>query len=269
MDDLTLAARLGRFRASVARRQARRVADVPGGLAVFDDEFPLSHEHNQLLLTEPGPAPDDLPALADELFAHLPHRRIALLDGTLTAAYAAVLTRAGYAREDEVVMVHEGPAPAPAASVREVGAAALAAPYALQLRTWMPDAGPEVLGQLVARRPRRRAGADDVRFLASYTEGAPAADGAPGVRGGEVAAWADLYVDRAAGIAQTEDVVTAEAHVRRGHGDAVVATALHLAAAAGCGVRFLVADAADWPRAWYARRGYRVVGASSGFVRTG
>ncbi|MFD4755975.1 MULTISPECIES: GNAT family N-acetyltransferase [unclassified Streptomyces] len=257
MHDLPLAARLTRFRASVARRQAPRVAEVPGGLAVLDDEFPLSHEHNQLLLTEPKLAPDDLPALADELFAHLPHRRLALLDGTLTAAYADVLTRAGYAREDEVVMVHEGPVPAPAASVREVGATELAGPYGRRLRAWMPEAGPEVLRQLVARRPRRLAGADDVRFLASYAEN------------GELASWADLYLDRAAGIAQTEDVVTAEAHLGHGHGGAVLATALHLAAGAGCRTRFLVADAADWPREWYRRRGYRVVGASSGFVRTG
>lgn len=257
MDDLALAARLARFRASVARRQARRVVEVPGGIAVLDDDFPLSHEHNQLLLTEPEPAPGDLPALADELFAHLPHRRVALLGGTLTAAYADVLARAGYAREDEVVMVHEGPVPAPAASVRETGADALAGPYGERLRTWMPEAGPELLRQLVARRPRRLAGADDVRFLASYT---PA---------GEVASWADLYLDRATGTAQTEDVVTAGAHLGHGHGDAVLATALHLAAGAGCDVRFLVADAADWPRTWYARRGYRVVGASSGFVRTG
>ncbi|NJA57614.1 GNAT family N-acetyltransferase [Streptomyces sp. NEAU-H3] len=239
MHDLPLAARLTRFRASVARRQAPRVAEVPGGLAVLDDEFPLSHEHNQLLLTEPKLAPDDLPALADELFAHLPHRRLALLDGTLTAAYADVLTRAGYAREDEVVMVQ------------------LAGPYGRRLRAWMPEAGPEVLRQLVARRPRRLAGADDVRFLASYAEN------------GEIASWADLYLDRAAGIAQTEDVVTAEAHLGHGHGGAVLATALHLAAGAGCRTRFLVADAADWPREWYRRRGYRVVGASSGFVRTG
>ncbi|MGE9697039.1 hypothetical protein [Streptomyces sp. NRRL F-5630] len=257
MDDLTLAARLGRFRASVARGQALRVAEVPGGLAVLDDEFPLSHEHNQLLLTEPELAPDDLPALADELFAHLPHRRVALLDGTLTAAYADVLGRAGYAREDEVVMVHEGPVPAPAASVREVGAAALSGPYGRRLRTWMPEAGPELLRQLVERRRRRRAGAEDVRFLASCTESC------------EIASWADLYLDRAAGIAQTEEVVTAGEHLGHGHGDAVLATALHLAARAGCGVRFLVADAADWPREWYGRRGYRAVGTSSGFVRTG
>jgi GNAT superfamily N-acetyltransferase len=257
VDDLALRARLRAFRASFARRQARRICEVPGGLAVLDEDFPLSHEHNQLLLTKAALAPDDLPALAEELLAHLPHRRVALLEGTLTARYADVLTRAGYAREDEVVMVHEGPAPAPAASVREVAAEALAAPYGGRLRAWLPEAEPEVLRQLVARRPRRLAGAEEVRFLAACADG------------GDIAAWADLYVDRAEGIAQTEDLSTAEAYTGRGHGDAVLATALHLAEAAGCAVRFLVADAADWPRQWYGRRGYRVVGTSSGFVRTG
>ncbi|MFI6448058.1 GNAT family N-acetyltransferase [Kitasatospora sp. NPDC050543] len=82
----------------------------------------------------------------------------------------------------------------------------------------------------------------------------------------EVAAWADLYLEPALGIAQIEDLMTVEAHLRRGHADAVLATALRRAVDADCGTRFLTAD--DWPRHWYERRGFAVIGRSHGFERT-
>ncbi|MET9674794.1 GNAT family N-acetyltransferase [Streptomyces sp. NPDC006482] len=74
-------------------------------------------------------------------------------------------------------------------------------------------------------------------------------------------------MDPATGTAQIEDLITSEAHLRRGHADAVLATALRTAAAEGCGFRFLTADAADWPRHWYERRGFSVIGRSHCFER--
>ncbi|MBC3839504.1 GNAT family N-acetyltransferase [Streptacidiphilus sp. 4-A2] len=65
-----------------------------------------------------------------------------------------------------------------------------------------------------------------------------------------------LYLDPTAGLAQLEDLVTAVPYRGRGHGDALVATGLALAAAAGIPQLFLTADASDWPRRWYARRGF-------------
>ena len=50
-------------------------------------------------------------------------------------------------------------------------------------------------------------------------------------------------------------------HRGRGHGDALVARALELAGAAGCDLVVLEASADDWPRHWYARRGFAEVGA--------
>ncbi|WP_374109170.1 GNAT family N-acetyltransferase [Streptomyces sp. CC228A] len=64
---------------------------------------------------------------------------------------------------------------------------------------------------------------------------------------GDAAAWADLYLDPAAGVAQIEDLVTDRAHRRRGHAAAVLGTALRQAADAGSTTRFLTADAADRP----------------------
>ena len=45
-------------------------------------------------------------------------------------------------------------------------------------------------------------------------------------------------------------------------GLAVMAAALDRAAGAGCDLVVLEADAADWPRHWYARRGFVPVGST-------
>ncbi|MFC7585751.1 GNAT family N-acetyltransferase [Nonomuraea antimicrobica] len=119
----------------------------------------------------------------------------------------------------------------------------------------LPDVDDEVIRHLVDRREARRRGADIVQFLGARTEE------------GEVASWADLYLDPATGTAQIEDLITSEAHLRRGYADAVLTTALRLAADKDCGTRFLTADAADWPRHWYERRGFSVVGHSHCFER--
>ena len=108
--------------------------------------------------------------------------------------------------------------------------------------------------QLADRRSARLRGAGQVRFLAARDEN------------GTIASWADLYLDPAAKIAQIEDVMTAEPHTRRGYADTVLATALR--EAAGCDLVFLLADAGDWPRTWYARRGFAAIGRSHVFTRT-
>ncbi len=66
-----------------------------------------------------------------------------------------------------------------------------------------------------------------------------------------------LKIDGA--TAALDAVGTDDAHRGRGHGDALVAEALALAGAAGCDVVGLDADPDDWPRRWYARRGFAEV----------
>jgi ribosomal protein S18 acetylase RimI-like enzyme len=83
------------------------------------------------------------------------------------------------------------------------------------------------------------------RFFAAYEDGEPVA-------------YADLYL--AGTEAQIEDVGTAPARRGRGHGTAVVLTALAEAHAAGADFVFLVADEDDWPHQWYARLGFETVG---------
>ncbi|MFJ1793879.1 GNAT family N-acetyltransferase [Kitasatospora griseola] len=241
------------FRRGFARRQADEVVELPGGFAVLSERYGYSHEHNQLVLDVP-PSGVDVVGLAEEVLGHLGHRRIAVFDEAAGQALAPGLVAAGYQHEVELVMVHQGPVPAPGGA-EQVELAELAPVLERQWRSWLPWATDDSIAQLVSRRTAREAGADRVLILAARD-----ADG-------EFGAWADLYQD-AAGTAQIEDLATAEHRQRRGLADRVLTTALHLAAErAPDGLRFLVADAEDWPQQWYARRGFVTVGRTHGFVR--
>ena len=241
------------FRMSFARRQAAEVTAIPGGAVVLDEEFAASYEHNQLVIEGPT-APPDLVALADAALGHLPHRQIAVLDDALGVSLAPALTEAGYAHHPELVMTHSGAAPAPGAAAEPVTLAELRSALLDQQRRWLPDAADEVIRQLADRRAARLRGAEQVRFLAVRDEE------------GEVASWADLYLDPARDIAQIEELVTADHRTRRGYADTVLATALRQAS--GCGLFFLIAEPDDWPRAWYARRGFTPIGHAHRFSRT-
>jgi ribosomal protein S18 acetylase RimI-like enzyme len=224
------------------------VTEVAGGFEVADPSYAHSYEHNQLILDSPV----DPRAVADE---HLGHRQISVLDDTLGQACAPLLTAAGYGHDIELVMVHTGAAPLPRGTAGAVDAGDLGPASGAQTRLWMPDADEAVIRHLVDRREARLRGAERVEFLADRAGN------------GEPASWCDLYLEPAQGIAQIEELVTAEAHLRRGHAEAVLAEALHRAATAGCTLRFLVADADDWPQHWYARRGFTAVGRSHRFWR--
>ncbi|MEU8923624.1 GNAT family N-acetyltransferase [Kitasatospora sp. NPDC048545] len=249
--------RINAFLAGFARLRAERTVELPGGFAVFDDRFAGSWSNNQVVVDGTDTDPAALPGLVDEVMGERPFRVAAVLDGEFGLACVEPFRRAGYRHSTYLVMLHTSPVPAAdGGAVEEVDLEALRLPLAASWRAVLPDAGEDVVRQLVDRREACRRGAEDVRFL-----GARARDGA-------VAAWADLYLEPARGIAQIEDLMTAEAHRRRGHADAVLAAALRRAAAAGCGTRFLIAESDDWPRDWYARRGFEVIGHSHGFERT-
>lgn len=242
------------FLAGFARRRAARTVAFPGGFAALDDEFALSYSNNHVVV-DGTPDPEALPALADEVMGHLSHRLITVLDDAAGEACAGPLVRAGYTRSTYLVMLHQGPVP-PGGGAGEVDLEALRAPLARRWRGYLPDVGEEVIRQLVDRRETTRRGADTVRFIGTRTPE------------GEVASWADLYLDPASGTAQIEDLITSELHLRSGYADAVLATALRGAADAHCATRFLIADADDWPRHWYERRGFTAIGRHHGFERT-
>ncbi|MEY2228204.1 GNAT family N-acetyltransferase [Streptomyces sp. BF23-19] len=245
--------RVNTFLSDFARRQAARTVAVPGGFAVYDDAFARSRANNQVVI-DAAVDPEALPALAEEALGQLPHRLISVLDDDTGKACAEPLIRAGYTHSTYLVMLHTGPVP-DAGPAQEVDLDALRVPLTRRWRGFLPDADDEVLRQLVDRREARRRGADIVRFIGARTEA------------GDVASWADLYVDRATGTAQIEDLITSEVHLGRGYADAVLAGALSRAAAHDSDFRFLTADAMDWPRHWYERRGFVVICHSHAFER--
>ncbi|MCX5392763.1 GNAT family N-acetyltransferase [Streptomyces sp. NBC_00094] len=241
------------FLSGFRRRQAARTVDFPGGFAVFDDAYALSRGNNHLLVDGPVD-PQALPGLADEVQGSLPYRHVQVLGEEIAAACREPMQRAGYGHSTSLVMCHRGPVPAHGGA-REVDPDVLREPATASWSRFAPQASPEYVRDMVERRAARRRGAELVRFLAAHS-----ADG-------EVAAWVDLYMDPVAGIAQIEDLVTAEAHLGQGHAGAVLDTALHMAADAGCTTRFLTARPDDWPHRWYRRKGFEVVGSVSRFER--
>jgi GNAT superfamily N-acetyltransferase len=245
--------RIADFRVSFARCQAAVVREVPGGVVVLDPEYAASHEHNQLIIDR-ATAPAELPALADKALGHLPYRRITILDDATGTSCAPVLAGADYNHDTELVMTHSGAALAPGSFAESVTVPELRPALIRQLCAWMPQAADDVIYQLAERRTARLRGAGRVSFLAVRDEN------------GTIASWADLYLDPARRIAQIEDVMTAEGSTRRGYADTVIATALRQAE--GYGLVFLLADADDWPRTWYARRGFTPIGRSHVFTRT-
>jgi N-acetylglutamate synthase-like GNAT family acetyltransferase len=204
------------------------------GTAVRDSRVPLRHDSNYLFV--------ERPATAEEIVAEL--RRLDLPIATIPGDE---LADAPQVSQRGVLMVHRGPVPEPPARATEVGREALEPirrAYTLTQSWGTPAVADQLLAakSLIAERLT-------VRFFAAIEDG-------------EIVAAADLYLD--APDAQIEDVLTVEGRRGRGHGAAVVLTAAAEAYAAGAEFVFLVADAHDWPKDWYARLGFEPIG---GYVK--
>lgn len=248
--------RIAEFRGSFARRQAATTTEIPGGVVVLDPRFAASYVNNQIIV-DGTQTPSDLLALAETTLGDLPHRRITFLDDAAGKACLPALTAAGYAHETELIMCHSpsnpGRASAPGLPTQQVTLAELRPALIKQQRVWTPDADDAVADQLVNRRSARLLGAPRVSFLAVRDEN------------GDIGSSADFYRDPDRGIAQIEELVTADTHTRRGYAGALLATAIQQAA--DCDLLFLIADADDWPHTWYARRGFATIGLSHVFTR--
>ncbi|MGY1692112.1 GNAT family N-acetyltransferase [Geodermatophilus sp. SYSU D01105] len=227
---------------SLAVRRAPEVRDVPGGVLVADRRYPHSRDDNAVLLSAPV---DAATVERTALGSGLPSPA-AVLRWPGAGTVAAELADRGWEVSELLVMSRpatplDGGARAEVTDQREL--------HGLWDRSWRRDLPvlpelDEVVAQLVGREHRTDA-VVAVTDVAVREEGSPVAAG-------------QLRVDGA--TASIESVMT-EPQVRgRGYGDAVLARLVTLAAEAGCDLVVLEAHAADWPRHWYARRGFAVVG---------
>lgn len=245
--------RVTTFRATFARCQAAETVELCGAFAVHDPVFFRSQEHNRLIVDSSDADPAALPELARQGLGPRQQYRITVLDEALGERATSVLAAADFDRDTELILVRETAGcamPEPAAQPVELTELRVAV-FRQQL-DWGLDE--DLARELTERRTARLRGAEKVLFLAVRTPD------------GEVAAWADLYLDRTSGLAQLEDLVTAVPHRKQGHGDTLLATGLALAAAAGIPQLFLIADVTDWPREWYACRGFTELGRSYSFL---
>lgn len=247
--------RITAFEHRFARAQATDVVELRWGFAVLQREFPLSHYHNRVVVTSAAPA-TEIVAAADEVLggASVQHRYVSVDNDELGQTLSAELVAVGYKHETIVVMMYSGPEVEPAAhDVRTVSLDTLRSAIVRDWQVMLPDATDEQLGQLADRTALYSRGAE-VTLLAVYDSD-------------EIAAHADLYVDRVERIAQFENLVTHQDFRGRGYGDALIRDALSRGRQAGCELSFLTADLNDWPREWYLRLGYVEAGRTHQFNR--
>ncbi|MHB1613683.1 MAG: GNAT family N-acetyltransferase [Actinomycetes bacterium] len=247
------------FFVATARLRAERVVEPGDGLVgVLDPTYPLSYEHNRVIVTEPVRA-ERLVAWVDQLMggAGLMHREVHVYADPPEATVGA-LRAAGYDHRVLVVMTGEPgrlrtrSGAVRVESVREVEVAPLVA------RLWREEYDPalsdEAVRQLVARRERLdRSGLVHRLVVRDPDDGHPVAS-------------ADLVVG-SAGVAELDGVGVLPTHRGRGYGDALVAEAVRRAVASGVEQVVLQALGDDWPRGWYARRGWAEVGRVHEFSR--
>jgi len=240
---------LGRARAfftSLPIRRAVGVGDVPGGVAVLDPDFPHSWDNNRLVLTEAVDA-TTIESATDEVGGNAGWRhRAAALMWPDAGPTAAELARRGWNTEELLLMARPaGPAGggdrAEVVDQREV--------HEFWAASWRRQlAGERQLDDAVAQLVGREHLNDRV---VAVTDVVVREDR-------KVVAAGQLRVD--GGTAAIDSVLTDPAARGRGYADAVLRCALDLAAEAGCDLVVLEAAADDWPRHWYARRGFEVVG---------
>jgi uncharacterized protein (DUF952 family)/ribosomal protein S18 acetylase RimI-like enzyme len=230
---------------SLPLRRAVGVGDVPGGVAVLDPDFPYSRDNNRLLLSSPVDA-DSVATSAAEVAGNAgwPHRAASLLWPD-AGPVAAELGRRGWDVEELLLMARPAAA-TPGGDRAQV--VAQSEVHDLWDRSWRRDlAGTRDLDRVVAQLVGREQLNDRVVAVSDVVAR----------EDGRVVAAGQLRVDGA--TAAVDSVLTEPAARGRGHADAVLARALGMAAEAGCDLVVLEAAADDWPRHWYARRGFEAL----------
>lgn len=234
------------FATSLPVRRAVGVGDVPGGVAVLDPDYAHSKDNNRLLLTAPVDA-GTIEAAAEEVAGNAgwPHQAAALL-WPGAGEVAGELDRRGWQLQELLLM---GRPASPTTGGERVELVAQSEVHEFWARSWRRD---------LPDRPGRERVIADLIGREQLNDAVVAVTDLVVREAGRVGASGQLRVDGA--TAAVESVLTDPTARGRGHADAVLARAVDLAARAGCDLVVLDAAADDWPRHWYARRGFEVVG---------
>jgi uncharacterized protein (DUF952 family)/GNAT superfamily N-acetyltransferase len=242
---VTVAERAAWVDPAIRRRAAAEELPVTGGAAIRTPGFERRRSANLLHLTGAATAAE-VDADADRVLGSwgLPYR-VAHLYGEHLAPTARGLAERGWSVDAEVTMAAR-PAAGAAPGVEQVDPADLLPLWTATRRARYPDIDDAEVREMLDSHAAEAA-VTDVRFLAVREHGEP------------VAATV-LKIDGA--TASFGPLDTLREARGRGHGNALVTAALDLAHRAGCDVVALDALAEDWPRHWYARRGFAEVGRS-------
>ena len=234
------------FSTSLPIRRAVGVGDVPGGVVVLDPDVAHSRDNNRLLLTAPVDAAT-VEATAEEVAGNAgwPHRAAALL-WPGAGDVAAELGGGGWNAQELLLMARRAE---PVTGGERVEVVPEPEVHEFWIRSWRRD---------LPERPGRERVIADLVGREQLNDRVVAVTNLVVREAGRVVAAGQLRVD--GGTAAVESVLTDPAARGRGHADAVLARALDLATRAGCDLVVLEAAAEDWPRHWYARRGFEVVG---------
>ncbi len=246
--------RIMAFEDRFARAQASDIVELPFGFVLLHTDFPLSHYHNRVAVTSDAPA-SDMIATAERVLggAGLGHRYVSVSFEPTDDLIGEFLS-AGYDHEAIATMVYAGQPFDP--PDHPVSVVSLDNVRPAILRDWkasIPEAAEEELLQLVDRTALYDLGAELVR-LAVYS-------------GEEIAAHADLYLDRVDRIAQFENLVTHDDFRGRGYAGALLREAWRRSEQVESDIFFLSADVEDWPYRWYQRVGFVDVETSHHFSR--
>jgi N-acetylglutamate synthase-like GNAT family acetyltransferase len=232
-----------------------RTAPWRYGTALFNDDFPGRWDSNFLRIERSvgETTPAELAGDADRILTDLRHREFVVEDDDVGARLAAGFVDIGYEADRLAFMelVRDADHSPPPLAVEEV-----------ELDVVRPVI---VETNLVGHGGMSR---DSAEMLANFRRVLVAQMGARFFvtrLDGQIAGYCELYQrDR---VAQIEDVNTRQGFRGRGAARAFITGAVGAARASGAELIFLIADADDWPRRFYAKLGFDTVGRFRQFTK--
>lgn len=243
--------RIHAFEHAVDMAGTEKVAS-PLGHGALTPALPLPHDSNFLFVDRARDAAEAI-AEADRILggAGRSHRVIVTFDDELGKRLRAEFDALGWRTLLHIFMaqLRDPEKTADLSIVRHVDQAALRPGRKRRILT-EPWGNPDLAEQILDRKIRIGE-CTETRFYAVAVDD-------------EIVAWTDLYIGK--DIAQVEDVATLEEHRGKGYATAVVLRAVDEARKAGADLVYLVADEEDWPKEWYRRLGFDVVGRIYKFI---